>query len=184
MNIIQVESAQHKPDPPEIHIKISFFFAIVIISKWAAQHYINTENHMKNNQRRSYIMIHFETCQVILVKTFARYLWIWNHSVCAQMLSRHFTARTFDEMDLVTLKRNDVAFNESANVCAPVCSWFPGRQLKREFIVLVYISMRVPGKSGNFELCKSAAKNAASVLNLPHCYERTARGGCSQKPWK
>lgn len=52
-------------------------------------------------------------------------------------------------MDIVTLTRHDVAFNESTRVPYVQTVWLiPNMAVKREFIVLVYISMHVPGKSG------------------------------------
>ena len=66
----------------------------------------------------------------------------------------------------------------------------PRKAVKSEFIVLVYISIHVPEKSGNYKppvrfsplsvLCINVEKNAASVLHLPHCCDctlRTLRGG-------
>lgn len=95
-------------------------------------------------------------------------------------------------MDIVTLTRNDVAFNESMRVPKVQTIWLiPNKAVKSKFIVPVYISVHVPGKSGNYKpwvyfsplwVCINVEKNAASVLHLPHCSDCTLwtlRGGCS-----
>lgn len=67
----------------------------------------------------------------------------------------------------------------------------PRKAVKSEFIVLVYISMHVPEKSGNskprvyfspLRVCINVEENSSSVLRLPHCSDctlQTLRGGCS-----
>lgn len=55
-------------------------------------------------------------------------------------------------MNTVTLTRNDVTFNESMRVPSVHTMWpIPRKAVKSEFIVLVYISMHVPEKSGNYK---------------------------------
>lgn len=95
-------------------------------------------------------------------------------------------------MDIVTLTRSDVAFNESMRVPQVQTVWLiPSKAVKSKFIVPVYISVHVPEKSGNYKpwvyfsplwVCINGEKNAASVLHLPHCSDCTLwtlRGGCS-----
>lgn len=59
------------------------------------------------------------------------------------------------------------------------------KAVKGEFIVLVYISMHVPEKFGNYEpqayfsslcVCINGEKNAASVLRYPHWLQLCGHG--------
>lgn len=102
----------------------AFVAAIVFISRWAdaqqKQHYINKVNHVKTNQQRGYKKVNFGKCEEILVKTQrAHYLRVYTGNVSAHRCYHTVSLRTrcsLCEMDIVTLTRNDVAFNESTRV--------------------------------------------------------------------
>ena len=102
----------------------AFVAAIVFNFRWAdaqqKQHHINKVDHVETNQQRGYKKVNFGKCEEILVKTQrTHYLRVFTGNVSTRRCYHTVSLRTrcsLCEMDIVTLTRNDVAFNESTRV--------------------------------------------------------------------